>query len=361
MELISQDLAGFRPESQLLNSRIGACFKDERRLLDALPAAIYTTDAAGRITYYNHAALELAGRRPKLGWDEGNSLWPLYRPDGALLPHDERPMAIALKDDRPVRGAEVMAERPDGTRVSLLSYPTPLRDQSGALVGAVNMLVDVSIRRDAESMRRDAEARLQEVLFDELNHRTKNNMQILQSLLLISARGARSPEARAVLAGASQRVAAMVVSQTMLYHAGNVTECSAKELIETVCTGVQRALGKNLAILYEPASGQLPRDAVIPLALILNELLTNAVKYGVNCRGETLIKVQFAKEPGSFVLTVEDDGLGFELEEACRRSSGLGLVIGLAKQLGGDLEVQRIPKARCTVRFPQRRPAECVI
>ena len=330
-------------------------------MLDALPAAIYMTDAAGRITDYNHAALELAGRRPKLGSDECYRIWPLYRADGALLSHDERPMAIALKDDRPVKGAEVMAERPDGTRVPLLSYPTPLRDPSGALVGAVNMLVDVSIRRDAESMRRDAEARLQKVLFDELNHRTKNNMQVLQSLLLISARGARSPEARAVLADASQRVAAMVASQTMLYHAGNVTKCSAKELIETICTDVQRALGKNLTILYEPASGQLPPDAVMPLALILNELLTNSVKYAVNCRGETLIKVQFAKESGSFVLTVEDDGLGFELEEACRRSSGLGLEKGLAKQLGGSLEVQRMPGARCTVRFPQRLPVECVI
>ena len=146
MELNGQDLAGFKPESHLLNSRIGAYCKDERKLLDALPVAIYTTDAAGRITDYNHAALELAGRRPKLGSDECYRIWPLYRADGTLLPHDERPMAIALKDDRPVRGVEVMAERPDGTRVPLLSYPTPLHDPSGALVGAVNMLVDISMQ-----------------------------------------------------------------------------------------------------------------------------------------------------------------------------------------------------------------------
>ena len=186
-------------------------------------------------------------------------------------------------------------------------------------------------------------------------------MQILQSLLMVAARESHSPEVRAVLADASQRVAAMVASQAMLYHASNVTKCSAKEFLETICTGVQRAFGKNIAILYEPASGQLPRDSVIPLALILNELLTNAAKYGMNYRGAVSIKVGLVKESGSFVLSVEDDGLGFELEEACRRSSGLGLVLGLVKQLDGSLEVERMPGARCTVRFPRRRAAECVI
>ena len=289
MEQISQGLAGFKPKSRLVTRRVSTHRKGERKLFDALPAAIYTTDTVGRITGYNRAALELAGRRPTLGSDECCVIWPLYRSDGTPLPRDERPMAIALKDDRPVRGMEVMAERPDGTRVPLLSYPTPLHDPSGALVGAVNMLVDISKRRDAE-------ARLQGVLFDELNHRTKNNMQILQSLLMITARESHSLEVRAVLADAGQRVAAMVASQAMLYHAGNVTKCDAKEFLETIGTGVQRAFGKRITVLYEPASGQLPRDIVMPLALILNELLTNAVKYGTNSRGEVSIKVGLIKE-----------------------------------------------------------------
>jgi two-component sensor histidine kinase len=123
------------------------------------------------------------------------------------------------------------------------------------------------------------------VLFDELNHRTKNNMQILQSLLMITARESHSLEVRAVLADASQRVAAMVASQAMLYHASNVTKCDSKEFLETIGTSVQRAFGKRITVLYEPASEQLPRDIVMPLALILNELLTNAVKYGTNSRG----------------------------------------------------------------------------
>jgi len=110
-----------------------------RELLDALPAAIYTTDPTGRITYYNEAAVTLAGRRPALGSDEWCVTWRLYRPDGTPLPHDECPMAIALKEDRSVRGHEAVAERPDGTRVPFIPYPTPLHDAAGNLVGAASL------------------------------------------------------------------------------------------------------------------------------------------------------------------------------------------------------------------------------
>ena len=124
-----------------------------RRVLDVLPAAVYTTDAAGRITYYNQAAADLAGRRPELGKDEWCVTWRLYWPDGRPMPHDLCPMAVTLKENRPVRGAEAILERPDGTRVPFLPHPTPLHDASGALVGAVNLLVDISERQAADSTR----------------------------------------------------------------------------------------------------------------------------------------------------------------------------------------------------------------
>jgi PAS domain S-box-containing protein len=125
-----------------------------RELLDVLPAAIYTTDAAGCLTYYNAAAVQLAGRRPKIGSDEWCVTWRLYLPDGTPLPHDECPMAVALKTGRPVRGMEAIAERPDGTLVPFMPYPTPLHDASGNVVGAVNMLVDLTERSQAEQLRR---------------------------------------------------------------------------------------------------------------------------------------------------------------------------------------------------------------
>jgi len=118
-------------------------------LLEALPVAIYTTDAEGHITFYNEAAAELWGHRPQLGSDQWCGSWRLYWPDGQLLPHDECPMAMTLKEGRAVRGQETVAERPDGRRVPFLACPTPLRDESGRLVGAINLLIDLTDRNHA--------------------------------------------------------------------------------------------------------------------------------------------------------------------------------------------------------------------
>jgi len=147
-------------------------------LLEALPAAVYMTDAAGRITFYNEAAVELAGHRPELGRDLWCVSWRLRRPDGTPLPHDECPMAIALQEDRPVRGVEVIAERPDGTLVNLLPYPTPLHDSSGALLGAVNMLVDITERKRAE----EAAQQLNETLEQRIEQRSQLMMQAFTEL-----------------------------------------------------------------------------------------------------------------------------------------------------------------------------------
>ena len=123
-------------------------------LLEALPVAVYLTDAEGRITYYNPAAVELWGGAPAPNAYWCGS-WKLFRPDGSPLPHDECPMALALKEKRPVRGVEAILERPDGSRVIFAPYPTPLFDDSGQLTGAINMLMDVTKERDsAESANR---------------------------------------------------------------------------------------------------------------------------------------------------------------------------------------------------------------
>lgn len=119
-------------------------FPAAESLMDLLPAAIYTTDPGGRITYYNAAAAKLWGCRPELGKSQFCGSWQLYHPDGTLMPHELCPMAIALRERRPVYGIEAVAERPDGTRVPFLPYPTPLFDDTGGFVGAVNMLVDLS-------------------------------------------------------------------------------------------------------------------------------------------------------------------------------------------------------------------------
>lgn len=122
-----------------------------REMIDALPAAIYTTDAEGRLTHFNPAAVKLSGRTPELGTDQWCVTWKLFWPDGTPMKHDECPMAVALKEGRILDGQEAIAERPDGTRFWFIPYPRLLRDEEGRIVGGINMLLDITDRKGAES------------------------------------------------------------------------------------------------------------------------------------------------------------------------------------------------------------------
>jgi PAS domain S-box-containing protein len=314
-----------------------------RELLAAIPAAIYTTDKSGKITYYNEAAVEFAGRRPIIGTDEWCVSWKLFWPDGTSLPHDQCPMAVALKEGRPIRGKEAVAERPDGTRVPFIPFPTPLRDADGNLVGAINMLVDVSERKQAESQQR--------ILFNELNHRVKNNMQMLQSLLNLAGKQAQSAEARKVLSDASARIAAMAAAQQVLYGTTDATHFNAQQFVNSICHTARQLFPRDVNIVCEAEDFELSNDTAMPLALILNELLTNAIKYGANGRSDATVRVGLVRDQGASILYVEDDGPGFDIQAVRQRSSGLQLIQGLARQLRGKFEVSRQPKTRCSVWF----------
>lgn len=115
-----------------------------RAVFDVLPTAVYITDAQGYVTYYNAAAAALAGRTPRIGQDKWCVCWKLRRADGSDLPLDQCPMAVTLKEGRPVRDVAVIAVRPDGAQAMLMPFPTLLRDAGGKITGAVNTLVDVT-------------------------------------------------------------------------------------------------------------------------------------------------------------------------------------------------------------------------
>lgn len=250
-----------------------------RDLLGALPAAVYTTDADGRITYYNQAAVELAGREPTLGSDEWCVTWKLYHADGSPMPHDECPMAIALKEDRPVQGAEAIAERPDGSRVPFVPYPTPLHDESGALIGAVNMLVDITARKNAEQR--------QQLLMSELGHRSKNLLAVVQTITSRSLSGRQSlAEARGTL---MQRIQALARSQALLMD-GALEGASLTEIIRMefeAFSGRVMVAGPDV---------MLNSRAAQTFALLVHELATNATKHGALSKLEGAIAINWSIE-----------------------------------------------------------------
>ncbi len=284
-----------------------------RELLEALPAAVYTTDRNGAITFYNEAAAELWGVRPELGTSYWCGSWRLFWPDGTPVPHDECPMAIALKENRSVRNVEALAERPDGTRVPFMPYPTPLHDAQHRLVGAVNMLIDLTHLKQAH--------RRQQLLINELNHRVKNTLATIQSIAHQTFTGKADEELKQRF---EKRLIALAKTHDILTR-GNWRGADIRELIsqliEFACDAGERATVEGPSVL-------LPQRAVVPLAMAIHELCTNASKYGAltdpagriviewQClAGGTRLKLRWAELGGPPVQTPTRRGFGTRLLE----------------------------------------------
>jgi PAS domain S-box-containing protein len=315
-----------------------------RELLEALPAAIYTTDAAGRITYYNQAAVEFSGRRPILDSDEWCVTWRLFTPDGTPLPHDQCPMAVALKEGRAVRGAEAIAERPDGTRVPFIPFPTPLRDASGKVIGAINMLVDITERKQAEEQQR--------VLIDELNHRVKNTLATVQSIATQTIR--TSPAIESFSENFEARLLALSKAHELLTRQAwtgvNLRDIVCQELEPYDDGSATRVRLEGTDLTLEPRVG-------LALNLVLHELTTNAAKYGALSTEQGLVTVRWSASGSgaSEVLRIDwvESG-GPAVIPPARRSFGTRLIErSMTKDLQGVATLDFDPAGlRCTLEFP---------
>lgn len=291
----------------------------ERRLaslLDALPTAVYTTDENGKVTYFNQACVELAGRRPMIGTDEWCVTWRLYWPDGTPMPHEACPMAIALAENRAIQGAEAVAERPDGTRVPFLAYPVPLRNGEGKLVGAVNMLVDITERKVAEDHR--------QLLLNELNHRVKNTLATVQSIAAQSFRRDASSEGYRWFEG---RLMALSKAHDVLSRE-NWQAANLNDIIDQAVAPFQ-AHGRQRFTIAGPPQRLRPK-AALALAMAIHELCTNASKYGAlaceegsvrihwqeaTCSGQRCLRLHWTELDGPAVSPPAKKGFGSRLLE----------------------------------------------
>jgi PAS domain-containing protein len=143
-EILTRTIGGLVPGSSLFAA------------LDKIPAAIYVTDKDGYVLHFNPWCHGLAGREPQAGKDRWCVTWKLFTNQGEFLPHDSCPMADAISGGKRIRGVTAVAERPDGSRVSFMPFPTPIFSLDDELMGAVNMLVDVSEQHQPEDLRNQA-------------------------------------------------------------------------------------------------------------------------------------------------------------------------------------------------------------
>jgi PAS domain S-box-containing protein len=288
-----------------------------RDLLDALPGAIYTTDAEGRITYFNESAATLWGHRPTIGSSEWCGSWKLRWPDGTPMAHDACPMAIALKEGRPIRNSEAAAERPDGTHVPFIASPTPLYDETGRLIGAVNMLVDITERKRAEAE--------QATLVRELHHRVKNTLATVQAIMGSTARtSATIDDFKTALNG---RIGSLARTHLLLSDEGG-----------SVAFG--DILRKELAAFDDGRDGRirlngpdvdLPPHLAVMLGMAVHELTTNAARHGAlsvhggnvdvawtvsRDAGRCTLAIDWVESDGPKVTGPERRGFGSRLLEA---------------------------------------------
>ena len=147
---------------------------DCRQLIESLPVAIYTCDLKGRITFYNEAAASLWGFSPEIGKDLLSSPFKVFTPEGKLLLQHEYPLVICLREGKTVETQEVIIERPDGVRLNILPHPKPLFDTDGNLMGAVNMLIDITEKKNRENELHESEKKYR-LLSESLGKKVKED------------------------------------------------------------------------------------------------------------------------------------------------------------------------------------------
>jgi two-component sensor histidine kinase len=253
-------------------------------------------------------------------------------------------MAVALRENREVRGEEAIAERPDGTRTPFIPYPTPLRDAEGRLVGAINMLVDITDRKDAEAR--------QKVLIDELNHRVKNTLATVQSLARQTARHARDVGDFGETFEA--RLLALARAHDLLTER-NWMSAPLERLLDDI---VAPYSGGGERLRLEGPHIELNPRAALSMTMVLSELATNAAKYGslskhsgilsVNWRliggAEGVLELDWRELGGPPVEVPAQNGFGTRLIERCVR-----------RDLEGHLDLQFAEQGvECRIAIPLR-------
>jgi PAS domain S-box-containing protein len=351
-----------------------------RRLLENLPAAAYTCDAEGLITYYNPYAAQLWGRAPELNDPEERycGSFKLFSAEGVPIPRHQCGMAMALREGKEYNGHEIVIERPDGSRLTALAHINPIHDDSGNLVGAVNVLIDISDRKHAEKEREELLKREKEARAEaQTANRSKDEFISLVSHEL------RSP-LNSIL-GYNRILRSKPHDEMQVRKTCDIIERNARvqlrlieDLLDTariisgklrldkcptdivpvlanaldVVRPVAEAKGIKLRAHYGLKTEMVNGDSV-RLQQVIGNLLSNAIKF---TREGGRVELRLERSGEDLCVIVSDTGKGLDpaflphifdrfrqndSSSSCRHG-GLGLGLSLAKQLvemhGGTIE-----------------------
>jgi signal transduction histidine kinase len=338
-----------------------------RTLFDLAPAAVYSCDASGVIQKFNRHAAKLWGREPALGDTDQRfcDSFKMFRTDGSFMPHEQCPMAEVLSGSIPeVRDAEVLIERPDGSRVTVVVNIRPLKNQRGEVTAAINCFYDITARKRAENEVADslnserAVAEFREMFIGIVGHDLRNPLgSILMSAGRLLQRGHlddQDAETAARIIRGSQRITRMITQLLDLTRArlGGGLSIEPKPIdLREVCQSVVEEFEATIQLEMEgDLTGTWDRDR---LAQVLSNLAGNAIAYAVP---GTMVTVKARANGAAVVVEVSNQGdpipadvLPFIFEPFRRAqlrkaaaAGNLGLGLYIAHQIvlshGGTLE-----------------------
>ncbi|MFA6506750.1 MAG: histidine kinase dimerization/phosphoacceptor domain -containing protein [Treponemataceae bacterium] len=228
------------------------------------------------------------------------------------------------------------------------------RDSSGGTPVSRCVVSDISIRKAAEEERASL-ALEKEMLLKETHHRIKNNMNVINSLLILQANQQDIPESTEILCDAAGRVQSMMMLYDKLYRSETHHELSVKAYLPPLVADIIKVflLTKHIKTVVEVDDFVLSAKILSPLGIILNELITNSMKYAFIDRESGTITLTVSKSGYAVTLTYSDDGVG--LPEAVTfddsATFGLLLVKSLTQQLQGTIAIDREKGTKYTIRF----------
>jgi PAS domain S-box-containing protein len=337
----------------------------ERKRLDAvlsqMRAGVIVAEApSGRFILTNARAREISRAPLEAGSLEDYGRFVCFHPDGRRYEPREFPLVRSLSGGEVVDWEIMECHRSDGTRATVAVSSAPIRDDDGNIAAAVATYDDITAHKRADEAMRAA-LKEKETLLKEIHHRVKNNLQIISSLLNLQSAYIKDPQALAIYRESQNRVRSMALIHGILYQSKNLAEIDFGEYIRSLTATLFRSYGVACDAVSLTADVQqvvLDMDSAIPCGLIINELVSNALKHAFpeNRRGHVRIDLH-ARPDGWLTLRVADDGVGIPegIDFRNTRSLGLQIVCTLTDQLGGTILLDRKRGTEFRIIFPARR------
>ena len=330
--------------------KLQAAAAKREAIIGQLGEGVIITDPEGRITFVNDSAARLHGvARLDVEPDEYSSSYHLLTEDGEPHPTESLPLTRAVRGQEVVVDARWRIRRPNGSEVLAMGNARPVHADDGSVIGAVLTIRDDTQRHAAEVALAEM-VKVKDVLLHEVNHRVTNSLQLVTSLLVLQAGKTPSIEARQSLLEAKSRIAVVASMHRRLYTTGLHDRVDLSIYLRELSKETVEALdaqGRVTCNFNCPVEIIFPLDKAVPLALVISELLTNAVKYAFADGRAGTIDVTVRSNETAIEVSVEDDGVGLPVGFDLLRSSGLGMRIisALTRQLKGKVELIAKPKA----------------